>query len=206
MTEWRTVIGYTRYEASNDGAVRSKGYGGRRGLVLKPMRMGRNLRYPCVSLHEDSTGKHVKRPIHVLVLLAFYGERPKGMVARHIDDDADNNTVENLCWGTPSENIRDQVANGRNSNASKTHCPQGHSYASESLYITPSGKGGRQCSTCRRERGKRHELERTTCKRGHQYPEEIQQRINGNGKRRYCPICLQDRKPRNNSKKGKSAA
>lgn len=33
-----------------------------------------------------------------------------------------------------------------------THCPKGHPYDDENTYRTPSGKGGRRCKACLRER------------------------------------------------------
>src|SRR3990167_644066 len=38
-------------------------------------------------------------------------------------------------------------------NASKTHCPQGHTYIGRNLYIVPTG--GRKCRTCNRLRAQR---------------------------------------------------
>lgn len=44
---------------------------------------------------------------------------------------------------TPAENAR------RGVHEVKTHCPHGHAYAGENLYIRPNGK--RTCRTCRRD-------------------------------------------------------
>lgn len=38
--------------------------------------------------------------------------------------------------------------------AAKTHCPQGHAYAGDNLYRSPSGR--RECRTCARSRGAAH--------------------------------------------------
>lgn len=54
--------------------------------------------------------KHVKA--HVLVLEAFVGPRPSGMVGRHLDGNSSNNLLANLAWGTPSENQQDSVRHG----------------------------------------------------------------------------------------------
>jgi hypothetical protein len=44
--------------------------------------------------------------IHRLVCEAFYGLAPfKGAVVIHIDEDATNNRIENLRWGTQKENL-----------------------------------------------------------------------------------------------------
>lgn len=39
-------------------------------------------------------------------------------------------------------------------NAQKTHCPKGHPYEGENLYVIPS-TGGRVCRTCTRERDRK---------------------------------------------------
>ena len=60
-----------------------------------------------------------------------------------------------LWLGTQRDNVADMRAKGRSRSgvfeAAKTHCPAGHPYAGENLYIRPSGKFARECLTCRRE-------------------------------------------------------
>jgi hypothetical protein len=50
--------------------------------------------------------------VHRLVLSAFVGDCPPGMVGCHNDGDKSNNRVSNLRWGTPKENARDMIAHG----------------------------------------------------------------------------------------------
>lgn len=50
--------------------------------------------------------------LHVLVLEAFVGPRPSGYECRHLDGNPQNNTVENLRWGTVSENRQDSILHG----------------------------------------------------------------------------------------------
>lgn len=149
--KWRTIPGFSRYQASDDGQVRSIGYNGRRSVVLRQQITGRQ-EYRTVMVHDDELGAQRRRPVHVLALLAHRGARPDGMVARHLDDDPSRNCIENLAWGTPSENTKDLVANGNHHNARKLTCPQGHEYDTANTYRCPSGKGGRQCRACRRSR------------------------------------------------------
>ncbi len=47
-----------------------------------------------------------------LMLLAFKGPRPEGMLGCHNDGDTDNNWITNLRWDTPSENCRDMRKHG----------------------------------------------------------------------------------------------
>lgn len=68
--------------------------------------------YPLVALYRGGREKPSVRPVHRLVLEAFVGPCPKGMLCRHGDDNPLNNNVSNLSWGTPKENQRDRRRNG----------------------------------------------------------------------------------------------
>jgi len=57
-------------------------------------------------------GTRTMAGVHVLVMEAFVGPRRPGMQVRHLDSDPSNNTLENLTWGTPSENYQDRVERG----------------------------------------------------------------------------------------------
>lgn len=50
--------------------------------------------------------------VHRLVLLAFVGPCPQGMECCHGDGNPENNNVENLRWGTRSENVADMIRHG----------------------------------------------------------------------------------------------
>lgn len=45
--------------------------------------------------------------LHTLVAKLFLGDRPDGMVIRHLDGNRFNNRVDNLCYGTPEQNYED---------------------------------------------------------------------------------------------------
>lgn len=51
--------------------------------------------------------------VHALVLEAFVGPRPEGCVARHLNDAPGDDRLENLAWGSRSENSADALRNGR---------------------------------------------------------------------------------------------
>ena len=59
-----------------------------------------------------AVGRKHKPPIHVLVTRAFYGELPKGLLTRHLDGNKDNNHLDNLRYGTISENNKDSIRHG----------------------------------------------------------------------------------------------
>lgn len=120
--EWRPVVGFEgSYEVSSVGGVRSldrESISGShlRGIVMSPwIDCGG---YRRIDLQGGSSGRRRVR-VHHLVLEAFLCPRPDGMECRHLDGDPQNNRLENLCWGTSSENSLDAVCHGRNPRGEK---------------------------------------------------------------------------------------
>src|SRR5882757_7016724 len=147
---WLPVPGYEQlYHVSDAGHVRSLTRHTRAGI-----RSGRPLKtnispagYPQLGLCRD--GQQRTYPVHQLVAMAFLGPRPDDLEVRHLDGNPTNNLIDNLKYGTASENARDSLRHGTNVNSNKTHCPSGHQYAGENL--AQRARGGRLCRTCRRE-------------------------------------------------------
>ena len=102
---WKPIPGYEgKYEVSDQGRIRSfrrnpKGY------LLKPGRMPEG--HLSVSL-----GRKNSQCVHKLVLLAFVGLAPDGHECCHNNGNPADNRLENLRWGTRSENIKDAVKHG----------------------------------------------------------------------------------------------
>lgn len=165
---WLPVVGYEGlYEVSSLGAVRrvdrfTKTGKLIRGRVLKvrPLPSGR----PRVNLCKE--GRIVDAYPYRLALEAFVGPCPPGMEALHWDDDHSNNAIENLRWGTRTDNMRDMSRNG-NGNAGLTECPAGHPYDEENTYYYPTGRQHRLCRTCQRERSRRRVLAKKENNDGH---------------------------------------
>lgn len=80
--------------------------------MLCPGGTGRNRKGNVhVTLTRDGVSKSHR--VHLLVLEAFVGPRPTpDAVGLHFDDDIWNNRVDNLRWGTRSDNWHDAVRNG----------------------------------------------------------------------------------------------
>lgn len=57
-------------------------------------------------------GKFSCRRIHRLLLLAFVGPKPDGLVTRHLNGNPLDNRLENLCYGTYAENRADAKSHG----------------------------------------------------------------------------------------------
>ena len=58
-------------------------------------------------------GKRITPTAHSLVAEAFIGARPEGCQIRHLDGIKINSKLSNLKYGTPSENYKDVVDQGR---------------------------------------------------------------------------------------------
>jgi hypothetical protein len=105
---WKVIPGFSKYEASNLGRIRSIRF--QRLLKLGMCNRG----YLRVTLRNNSDEKKTFH-IHRAVLLAFVGPLPKGMVSRHLDGNPLNNKLSNLKYGTYQENSQDSFNHGTHS-------------------------------------------------------------------------------------------
>lgn len=154
---WKAIDGYEgHYEVSNLGRVRSldrivnnHGKSDRRVgkiRVLTPNDSGHLL----LILYRDGVRDRVQ--VHRLVALAFLGHGLDGQVVCHRNGQPADNHVENLYWGTLSENMRDAIRHGTNAMARKTHCIRGHEFTPENTYTPPGATSPRACRECSRAR------------------------------------------------------
>ena len=158
--EWRDIAGYEGYyQVSSLGRVRSlrrkvrHGFDGRlREVPSRILKVCESGKYPRVGLALDGRGR--THAVHRLVAETFLGPAPKGAEVLHANDVGTDNRVENLRWGTRSENLRDAVSNGGHYWANKTHCPNGHPYSGENLMVWSDGR--RRCRTCNQVRGRQY--------------------------------------------------
>lgn len=104
---WKSIPGFSDYEVSNMGMVRSLKW--RRIRILRPAT--NRLGYLCVLLYED--GKSFFLKIHKLVMLAFVGPCPDGMEVCHSDGSRTDNRLSNLRYDTHTANIHDCVKQNR---------------------------------------------------------------------------------------------
>jgi hypothetical protein len=147
---WLRIPGHEGYEVSDLGRVRSvdrtimrrDGKPKRcRGQILKPM-------VPEGYARVRLGGQW--RSVHQLVLEAFVGPRPDGMQVCHVDGVSTNNHLENLRWGTVSENQLDRVRHGTHQETAKTCCRRGHPLRAPNLDERYLKHGRRICLACRR--------------------------------------------------------
>lgn len=142
----------------------------------------------------------------------FKGEIPNGLVVDHLCRQTFCVNPDHLEAVTHKENVRRGfivalrhlwIDQPPNANSLKTHCPKGHEYSGDNLWVNNSGR--RECRVCMNARKKAHsqakrDAERlarggpkpngmvtyrakfTTCPKGHEYSHH-------NGRQRVCKIC-----------------
>lgn len=105
---WLPVTEYEGlYEVSDLGRVRSLPRNTTRGKILSSSLSNG---YPAVTLFRN--GKRKRWLVHRLVLAAFTGPCPPGQEARHGPGGKLDERLENLCYGTRSENHLDKRRDG----------------------------------------------------------------------------------------------
>ena len=113
--EYRDVPGCPGYRIGSDGTIWScwvpRMHKNAQG-TWHQLKVGYRHGYPMAKLNRVN-GQRKSFAIHTLVLEVFVGPRPAGMECRHIDDNRANARLENLMWGTRSENCGDRRRNGR---------------------------------------------------------------------------------------------
>lgn len=125
VEDWKPVVGFEgRYEVSNFGRVRSVNriaISHRKEGSVERRLIGQLLR-PGAQKPGHLTvaiGRGNSRLVHALVLEAFVGPRPNDMEGLHRDDNPTNNRLDNLRWGTRSDNLFDAVRNGKKANGER---------------------------------------------------------------------------------------
>lgn len=117
--QWRDVVGYSGYyQVSNLGQVRSVDRiitsTGRSSQILKGRLLKTYLRgtYGYASVNVSKDGVVQCLYVHRLVAEAFIGPCPQNYQVRHGSKGKNNNSVTNLCYGTPSEDGLDKRRDG----------------------------------------------------------------------------------------------
>lgn len=122
--EWRPVPGAEgRYEVSSLGRVKSlkrvvscgmrKGKTAHRTVPEKILKLGRDSDgYAQVLIAAREGDKFKNTKVHQLVALVFLGPRPEGEWVLHGPNGKDDNSVQNLYYGTPAQNVKDKWRDG----------------------------------------------------------------------------------------------
>lgn len=123
VAEYRPVPGFDGYLVGDDGSVLSCWERGRwhrttgtwRQMKTPPDDHG----YFQVNLYRFGERVHCK--VHLLVLLAFVGPPPDGLICRHLNGNQTDNRLTNLAYGTYAENSADTVRHGRTNRGQRCH-------------------------------------------------------------------------------------
>lgn len=117
----KPIPGFPNYAADENGNIWSycggKWFKKKNTLrVQKRQASGRSDRleyYTCLYINK----KYLRRRIALLIILAFRGPKPFAEAqCRHLDGNSLNNNLNNLRWGSPSDNSKDTARLGKQKN------------------------------------------------------------------------------------------
>jgi hypothetical protein len=113
LERWLPITGFEgRYEVSGQGRVRAL-FTGKQGIV-PPRLIGSGCEasgYRRVTLYNAAGGKY-RSEVHRIVLNAFVGPCPEGLVCRHLNGKPADCRLVNLRWDTQKANIADTLEHG----------------------------------------------------------------------------------------------
>jgi hypothetical protein len=126
MQEWRTIPGFSDYEISNDGQIRSKDrvktYKNGRKVAFaskeKLMRIHPQNGFLMTDLINDKGVRKTVYPHKALADAFIPNTAPrKFKVVMHLDGNITNNCVENLKWATYADSIKKGFETGKRDNS-----------------------------------------------------------------------------------------
>lgn len=123
--EWRAIPDYPGYEASSTGLIKSTARIAFRLHMGTPthqpikerilsqwIRKDKNGRPVCLMTGVSLKGINSVARVHRLILSAFVGPCPEGLVTCHNNGDPTDNRLENLRWDTEKSNSADAISHG----------------------------------------------------------------------------------------------
>lgn len=114
---WKPIPDWPLYEVSNCGNVRTtirRNRNCNHGTIrpLKTANVGSKRQYKCF-VAKDGKGNSKRFLLHRAILMAFISMPPnEKSMALHIDGNPSNNNLENLTWGSNSENQKHSAIHG----------------------------------------------------------------------------------------------
>lgn len=117
--------------------------------------------YGRVFVEITPEGKNKLALAHRAVYEAMVGPIPDGMLLCHHCDNPRCVRPDHVFVGSAVDNSRDMCAKGRQGSGprphtKRTHCPNGHPYSDDNLYLDKHGWS--HCRTCRSMRSKSREV------------------------------------------------
>jgi len=128
--QWRPVPGFSGYEVSSEGRVRSF-------RVPRYLSTENRAGHRSVWLMKDGRPRRIA--VHRLVLLSFDGPPPPGCEACHNDGDPANNRLENLRWDSHRNNMRDKRRHGTQPRGQRHHARMARGKAKRVKELLASG-------------------------------------------------------------------
>jgi hypothetical protein len=108
---WKAIVGFEQYSVSNFGRIRTEPRQRKCGVIFNAKIMSPN-KGNNICLRKDKKNYWFKLP--QLILMAFIGPPIPGKgLARHLDDNPQNNHLSNLAWGNYVDNMYDAIRNGK---------------------------------------------------------------------------------------------
>ena len=108
--ELKIIPRFPNYAISKDGRVWSKTREDNRGHRQEGQWMkSAALKSVYVDINLHQLGIRHTLKIHSLILETYVGPCPTGMECRHLNGIRGDNRLDNLCWGTRSENQKDRI-------------------------------------------------------------------------------------------------
>lgn len=124
--EWKTIPGFTDYEVSDEGKIRSrdrlKAYKSGRKMNLsgkeKLLRKHPANGFLMTDLIDDRGKRRTVYPHKMVAIVYIQNDKPrKKKVVMHLDGNTENNAVVNLRWASVSESIQRGFDLGTRNNA-----------------------------------------------------------------------------------------
>lgn len=107
--EWREIPEFAGYFASADGEILSLVKKASRPRILKQQTNGRGYRYVFLYRNKEMS----KMFVHRAVLMSWVRMPEEWEEGRHLNDNPNENSLENLAWGSRQDNVDDKRRNGR---------------------------------------------------------------------------------------------
>lgn len=119
------VEDFPGYRIGNDGSFWSCWSMGNKRYLKEEWRELKvtinNAGYPCVTIYRDT--KKFTLTIHSLLMHYFKERRPFPKAqCRHLDGNPSNNNLDNLKWGSATENARDKLLHGTDGRGINNSC------------------------------------------------------------------------------------
>ena len=107
---WKKIPGFSRYEASNFGRLRSLNY--KNSGIIKVLTPGLSTDGYLKTVLLNDKSKYITVAVHRVIALVFKGKKPKNKEVNHKDGIKINNFENNLEYLTRQQNVQHSIKLG----------------------------------------------------------------------------------------------